>query len=219
MRGLMAVESILDALTLADSAICHQSVARGLYGNAAPLPLCARCVGLHLGLWAGLLWWRLQRPLPPRPSGAVLAALGVAVAATALNVGLAAAHLSGDPAWIRVLIGAALGYALSGIAAPLLGEGRVRAQSEPATIREVVHGALRVLVVPGALALAPGGPWVVALSLPVAVVGLASLALFWFVALGVLPGFGGRVRTRTTAAAGLAAAQVAATLALRGTWG
>lgn len=215
----MAVESLLDALTLADSAICHQSSARGVFGEGAHLPLCARCVGLHLGLWTGLLWWWMRRPLPAVPSGALRAALGLAVLATALNIALPAGHLTGDPAWVRVLIGAGLGYGLAGLSAPLVSRTRAPATTPPASTREVVRGALLALAGPCAFALSPVGPWVAASSLPLAVLGLATVVLFWFVALGTLPRLEGRAALRGLAATVLAAAQVAGTLWLRGASG
>lgn len=54
-----AAHLVVTATYLAGSRICHQRPDRSFHVGAVPLPVCARCTGLYLGVPAGLalaLW-------------------------------------------------------------------------------------------------------------------------------------------------------------------
>lgn len=125
-----ALRTTAGVVYLAASVICHQRSERSYHVQGAPLPLCARCLGLHAGASLGLLawlWapdaWRRRVMRRARP------ALILAAAPTALSIGLEWAG-AGSPLASRTLTALPFGV----VAAWLVGAaltGRPAAPAEP----------------------------------------------------------------------------------------
>jgi uncharacterized membrane protein len=105
---------------LAGSVICHQRPERSYQLNTVPLPVCARCTGLHVGALLGLF---LVAVAPRSWRGRLLARARVALVAAALPTGISVAIESmggGSPLLARTLtalpagamVGALIGLAL-----------------------------------------------------------------------------------------------------------
>ncbi len=166
------------------SPYCHQLATRSLHelavdGGAAPLPLCARCEGLYLGmalvgLW--LLWrrWRGQRPWAPRSwLWTALAVLLLCVVDGLFSL----SHRVGLGNATRLLLGFGAGMALLGLA----GAAAVRARPE----RWFPERRGRFFADRPPLGLALAALLTIFMLLALAGVGLASSVIGWTV-LGVI---------------------------------
>ncbi|HEX8986222.1 MAG TPA: DUF2085 domain-containing protein [Bryobacteraceae bacterium] len=71
----IALAPVAPAIRLAFSMVCHQSPARCLWWWGAPMPVCARCLGVYMGLFAASI----------RPLRAPAAALWAFTAATGFD--------------------------------------------------------------------------------------------------------------------------------------
>jgi hypothetical protein len=95
------------------SRICHQSPPRSFSFAGVPMPVCARCAGLYVGVPFGILAGLAgARARPDAPSRAARW-LALAAAPTLLSVLVERAGVLPVPIWLR----ATLGAGLSGLAA------------------------------------------------------------------------------------------------------
>jgi uncharacterized membrane protein len=90
--------------------LCHQLPWRSFWLDGQPLALCARCTGLYLGGFLGLLAaafvpaWRRRAPRLPW--------LAVAVIPTVVDVVAGSIGFAGLPDWPRFFLGVPAGFAL-----------------------------------------------------------------------------------------------------------
>ena len=103
---------------VAGSFICHQRPERSFHVGAAPLPVCARCTGLHVGVALGLLGllvtstrWRARLREASR-AWQVRAALAAVSLPTILSVALEQLG-AGSPRAARALAAAPLGAGIA----------------------------------------------------------------------------------------------------------
>jgi uncharacterized membrane protein len=211
------VDALTEALMSIGGAVCHQNPDRGLFGAASPLPLCARCFGLHTGLWVGLIVWVGHRARHTRPSTPVLTFAALAVIATGATLVGARLAPGADAAWLRALTGAGLGYALAAVVAPLTRNAPASDDRGGGT-RRLALGAAAAMGMPLAVALTPTGPWLEGLSVLLGLLGPASVVLMWRALLGGLWSEAVRSGPAWLTAFGLAALQIGATLWFKGTW-
>ncbi|MGQ9850999.1 MAG: DUF2085 domain-containing protein [Aggregatilineaceae bacterium] len=110
-------------------AVCHRIAARSFHAHDRPLPLCARCTGIYLGVWAGLAFFaargRMRTSHLPRPSLlAVMLVLALGYAFDGLNSFLSSFErytpLYGPHNTLRLLTGATFGVALITIVWPVV---------------------------------------------------------------------------------------------------
>lgn len=110
-------------------AVCHRIAARSFHAHDRPLPLCARCTGVYLGIWAGLAFFaargRMRASHLPRPSLlAVMLLLALGYAFDGLNSFLSSFErytpLYGPHNTLRLLTGAMFGVALITIVWPIV---------------------------------------------------------------------------------------------------
>ncbi len=93
------------AITGFFSFICHQDPARSFWIAAAPMAVCARCLGIYAGAAVGA-WVRI-------PHARALRFLAVALAVNVLDVLVEAAGLLGNWPAARFGLGAGLGAAIA----------------------------------------------------------------------------------------------------------
>ncbi len=140
-RRLLLIASSIIALWLAGTpsgvqgkadavgyAVCHRIAARSFHVHDRPLPLCARCTGIYLGVVAGLTVFagsgrlRAGRLRPPRVLAA-LGMLGAAYAADGLNSYLSLFEFYSPPYGprnsLRLITGLAFGLAMLTAALPV----------------------------------------------------------------------------------------------------
>jgi uncharacterized membrane protein len=118
---------LLDAITFLLGGVCHQLPEHSYWVGGRPLPLCARCAGTFLGIWAGLLALRLmgrgkRTGLPRGLAAWLLGALAAFWALDGLNstATMALARSLYAPSnSLRLASGAGMGVALSTLVAPL----------------------------------------------------------------------------------------------------
>ncbi len=113
-------------------AICHQIPVRTFHINGTPLPLCARCTGIYLSTFMGLvgltLWgrWRFVA-LPPTSVLLLLVGFIAVMGFDGLNSYLSffpgAPYLYEPKNWLRLTTGALHGLALSVIVFPIINGG------------------------------------------------------------------------------------------------
>lgn len=110
-------------------AVCHRIAARSFHAHDRPLPLCARCTGIYLGVWAGLVFFaargRMRASHLPRPSLlAVMLVLALGYAFDGLNSFLSSFErytpLYSPHNTLRLLTGATFGVALITIVWPVV---------------------------------------------------------------------------------------------------
>jgi len=119
---------LLSAIRFLLSGVCHQLPSHSYWVGGQPLPLCARCSGTFLGIWAGLLALRAmgrhrRTGMPAGPTAWALGALAVAWAADGANSFIAdglGRALYQPTNLLRLITGAGMGVALSAVVAPLL---------------------------------------------------------------------------------------------------
>lgn len=118
---------MLDAITFLLGGVCHQLPEHSFWVGGQPLPLCARCTGTFLGIWAGLIALRFlaRRRRTGLPSGLATWLLGVLAAFWALDgLNSTAMMALGQSLYIpsnllRLASGAGMGVALSALVAPM----------------------------------------------------------------------------------------------------
>ena len=110
-------------------AVCHRIAARSFHTHDRPLPLCARCTGIYLGIWAGLVFFaargRMRASHLPRPSLlAVMLLLALGYAFDGLNSFLSSFERYTPPYpphnTLRLLTGTTFGVALITIVWPVV---------------------------------------------------------------------------------------------------
>ncbi len=109
-------------------AICHQIPARTFHIDGLPLPLCARCTGIYLGVMVGLVGmalagrYRVVR-LPPFPVLLLLVGFMVVMGVDGVNSYLTffpmLPHVYEPQNWLRLTTGTFHGLALSIIVFPV----------------------------------------------------------------------------------------------------
>jgi uncharacterized membrane protein len=117
-RWPSAVRASAGLTYVAGSFICHQRPERSFHVGDAPLPVCARCTGLHAGVALGLLgllvtstMWRARLREASR-AWRVRAALAVVSLPTILSVALEQLG-AGSPPLARALAASPLGAGIA----------------------------------------------------------------------------------------------------------
>lgn len=166
-------------------ALCHQLPEHSLQIQGAPLPLCARCTGLHVAAAFTLFSLYMQRHtrrcagLPERPLSWVLAGLVLAWLLDGVNSLLADAagwSLYTPSNLLRLMSGIAAGIALGWYLYPLLVGTLWRAPEPAAIARHITALGWPVLATFVGLALVCTIPWAVGRTLLLALCALGTLA-------------------------------------------
>jgi uncharacterized membrane protein len=102
---------------LTGSYICHQRSERSFHLAGAPLPVCARCIGLHVGAAFGIAAGLLTAAAwPRRISRQARRWLVLTALPTLLSVGLEALGAP-SPLWLRTLVALPFGVCASALTA------------------------------------------------------------------------------------------------------
>lgn len=116
----------LDAIGFA---VCHQIPERSFLLAERPLPLCARCSGMYLGIWVGMMYFLKQGRKGGFPSKAItifLLALSLVFVLDGVNSYLT--FFIPDPLlyapqnWLRLLTGSAFGLTVAAFFAPVVNQ-------------------------------------------------------------------------------------------------
>ncbi len=114
-----ALDSLLMFL---GSSVCHQLAERSYSFGDTQMPLCARCVGIHLGflLSMAFLWTGGRRYASSLPSRNSLIFLGAVMSLVFIDTGLSYSGILPSDNLRRTLSGLALGVPLPFVLVPLL---------------------------------------------------------------------------------------------------
>jgi len=143
-------------------AICHRIAERSFHVHDRPLPLCARCTGIYLGVMAGLAVFagsgRLRAGrLPPARVLALLLALGATYAVDGLNSYLSLFEFYAPPYEprnsLRLVTGLAFGLAMIAVALPVFNATVWRTPASGAPVRSLRELAALIAI----LAVIAGG--------------------------------------------------------------
>ena len=112
----------LDILTFLGSTVCHQLPERSYFFDGTQMPLCARCIGIHVGFLVSTLFLltgsrRFAGGLPSVKQAALLAFI---MAFFLLDAGLSYSGLSESDNLRRTVSGLALGIPFPFLLFPLL---------------------------------------------------------------------------------------------------
>ncbi|MGC8893404.1 MAG: DUF2085 domain-containing protein [candidate division WOR-3 bacterium] len=118
----LSLHKIVEIAFFLCGAVCHQLPAHSLHPGGHQLPLCARCTGIHFGLWAGFYFLLVlrRRKLGIVPNWKVAIAIAVSLAIMAGDV------LTGLQGWQaaanerRLATGLLTGYSLALLMGPVL---------------------------------------------------------------------------------------------------
>jgi len=171
-------------------AVCHRIAERSFHTHDRPLPLCARCTGVYLGIWAGLIFFAVRgriraSRLPRPPLLAVMLLLALSYALDGLNSFLSSFEGYTPPYpphnTLRLLTGATFGAALITIVWPIVNSLLWRRPAPCAPVR-----SWRELISLYALALGCAALMLLDIPLLRTVLGLISAGgvLFMFVLMG-----------------------------------
>lgn len=125
-------------------AVCHRIAARSFHSYDRPLPLCARCTGVYLGVWVALSYLAAHRRVRaarlPRPALlAVMLALALGYALDGLNSFLSTferySPLYPPHNTLRLLSGTTFGVTLILVVCPIVNSLLWRAPSGHAPVR------------------------------------------------------------------------------------
>lgn len=110
-------------------AVCHRLEERSFHIGERQVPLCARCTGMYLGAFIGLLYhWRQGKKggMPKIKPAFVLGLFFAAWAFDGVNSYLqfipAAPHLYQPQNWLRLLTGFGLGLGMAAVMAPVFNQ-------------------------------------------------------------------------------------------------
>ncbi len=136
----MRMEALEAVLTFLGSSLCHQLEERSYTIDGFQMPLCARCLGLHLGfLISSLLLLGLgsRRPIG-FPSVRSLIILGLVMVPAVADVALSYLGVLGTDNTRRAVTGAMFGAALAPVLIPIISS----LMSEQGAQREAALGPL-----------------------------------------------------------------------------
>ncbi|MDH3364717.1 MAG: DUF2085 domain-containing protein [Thermoplasmata archaeon] len=113
-----AFESIL---TLLGSSLCHQLAERSYVLDGFQMPLCVRCLGLHVGFLISfaLIWFQKGRPMSGLPSTRSLVIFGVMMMPAVADVALSYSGVIDSDNVRRAITGALFGTCIAFIVLPL----------------------------------------------------------------------------------------------------
>jgi uncharacterized membrane protein len=116
--GAVAVVYLLGSL------ICHQQPERSFHLDGARLPVCARCLGLYVGVAAGAAMWMGRTILlggsRPWPRGYALRTLVLAAVPTIVTVATASVGLADASNLWRAVLAVPLGFTAGSMVAAVL---------------------------------------------------------------------------------------------------
>ena len=109
-------------LVLFGSALCHQLPERSYIIGDLQMPLCARCIGIHVGflLSSVLLWTGSRRFISSMPGKKALSVLGAMTITGFIMALLSYGGISGSDNLSRTISGLLIGTSLPFVAVPLL---------------------------------------------------------------------------------------------------
>jgi uncharacterized membrane protein len=116
------MEVLEELLTLIGSSLCHQLDERSYHIDGFQMPLCARCLGIHLGFLAAsvLLWLRRARVGASFPRVRSVALLVLAMLPAVADFALSYTGVSPSDNVRRTATGALLGVSLAFVLVPLM---------------------------------------------------------------------------------------------------
>jgi len=188
---------LLQAITFLLGGVCHQLPGHSYWAGGQALPLCARCTGTFLGIWAGLLALRLmghhsRAGLPSSPATWILGALAVFWALDGVNSTAEMAlgkSLYPPSNLLRLASGAGMGVTLGALVAPMTALAFGTSENALPAVRSI-RDAITLLAAGGVVTVAvifngwlPYAAWVIALGAAVlGAVGLLNAVLVRLVA-------------------------------------
>lgn len=116
------MDALDPVLMFLGSSVCHQLVDRSYTIGDAQMPLCARCMGIHVGflISAVFLWVGPRRFASRLPSRNALIVLGLIMSVMFIDGGLSYSNLFQSDNLRRTLSGLAFGVPLPFVLFPLL---------------------------------------------------------------------------------------------------
>jgi uncharacterized membrane protein len=177
-----------DILMFLGSTICHQLGERSYFYDGVQMPLCARCIGIHLGFVLSTTYLLLgpRRLAAKLPNTRQLAILGVIMSFFLLDAVLSYSGISTSDNLRRTLSGLALGVPLPFVLVPMLNMLSSRGKSTESVLGKPYDWlALPALYVIG-LAAIRFSEHVQALFYAVSVIGVLGVFVFFTSALSVI---------------------------------
>ncbi len=203
------MDALNDLLMFLGSSVCHQIAERTFTFGDEQMPMCARCMGIHVGflvsavlLWAGGVWRASSFP-----SVRAMVVLGALMAVGAADALLSYSGLIPSDNLRRVLSGAAMGTAVPYFVVPLLNMTLFPGR-DPRSLLSVPQDWLRLASAYGVTAVAIlVAPSAYASFVVVSVVGIVGLfATFTSIVMSILALAVPRLRARWLALASVALA-------------
>jgi uncharacterized membrane protein len=169
-----ALESVL---TFLGSSLCHQLEERSSYIDGFQMPLCARCLGLHLAflISATLIMVRRDSRLSGLPSARSMVAIGLLMAPAMADVALSYLGVVETDNVRRAVTGAMFGAALAFVLIPFIRSVLSKDDPRGTCMGAASHWAMVMAAASAAIALALLSESSKELFYAVAVTGIAGV--------------------------------------------
>lgn len=169
-----ALESVL---TFLGSSLCHQLTERSYFIDDFQMPLCARCLGLHLGflISAAIILARRDPRLSGMPSLRSLVALGLIMLPAMADVMLSYTGMVDTDNARRVVTGVLFGTALAFLLVPFIRSLLTASGPKGASLGSPSHWIIMAMAAVAACALALSAESSEWLFYAVAIAGIAGV--------------------------------------------
>lgn len=176
------MDPLWSLLMLFGSSLCHQLPERSYVLGDLQMPLCARCIGIHVGflLSSVVVWTGARRFSSAMPGKRALAVLGAMTVTGVIMALLSYAGIGGADNASRTMSGLLIGVPIPFVAVPLLNLIVFPGRNARASFKEPMDWMLLALAFLGGAALIFASTSSIVLFVAVSIIGIVGIVVLTF---------------------------------------